>query len=682
MVLYRQGISLLHEKASYLLFPTLKGKNDVSNDKDAGTTMKKHIFLVIILVVIFGCAAGEINKPTVRGTISIPLPSSETRSRPVTWDGSPNLEPGLNPKDILLFEDFEDDHYHQRWKTHWGDAVGAGTVERPSQYVFAGKRSAYVENKKGYHDAFGSGQDVPEIPIDDAAYFRLYLRLQDGFSTGTTNQVKLMSIRGAVDLEKTYGGAGTKSDQKFSVDLCIDNSRDLHFYYYHPDQSRGWGDIAYCKTSFLRAASIAPGKWYCLELMLRNSLPGKKNGQLSAWLDDKLVGNVEKLRFRYTEESKIRRFAVVSYFGGENSWQTSPKDQRIYVDNLVVSRQPIGCKTPTYVPSPPAEKRASGLITAAAAGDLVQVRSLSAAKADVNAKTDDGETALMYAVWGDHAEAVNALLTSGADANTRNNNGITALIVASNMGNAEVVNALLRAGADANAKAPDSVTALMVAADRGRTEVVKALLAARVDVNAKNNNGETALMWASDRGHVDVVALLAAGTDMNAKANDGRTALVYASARGYAGVVNALLRAGADAKTKNNNGETALMYAVSDERDDHAEVVNALLTAGADANAKDKNGDTSLMMTSHKGHAKVVKALLDAGADVNAKNNNDETALMWAVWGDHAEVAEALLTAGADVNAKNNNDETALKIAQDEGHTGMVKLLRQAGGKE
>jgi hypothetical protein len=175
--------------------------------------MKRHIFLLIILIVIFGCAEREISKPMLRQSVSSPLPSSETRDRPVTWDGSPNLEPGLNPKDILLFEDFEDDHYQQRWKTHWGKAVGAGTVEKPSQYVFAGNRSAYMENKKGYHDANGTGQYVPEIPIDDVAYFRLYLRLQDGFSTGTTNQVKLIAMRGAVDVENTYGGERTGREQ-------------------------------------------------------------------------------------------------------------------------------------------------------------------------------------------------------------------------------------------------------------------------------------------------------------------------------------------------------------------------------------------------------------------------------------------------------------------------------------
>ena len=309
--------------------------------------MKASFFsvLLVCLQLIFGCTAQRAEKLASKDNLSYPLPQPEPKIQVKTWDGSPNLEPALDPKDILLFEDFEDDHYQQRWKTHWGRAVGAGTVESPPQYVFAGNRSAYVENKRGYHDAMGGGQYVPEIPIDEVAYFRLYLRLQDGFSTGTTNQVKLISMRGGVDLESTYGGAGSKSTgrDKFSVDLCIDGSRSLHFYYYHPDQLEGWGDFAYCKISFFRSAKISAGKWYCLELMLKNNTPRQKNGQLSAWLDGKLIGNVERLRFRDTEEGKIRRFAVYNYFGGDNAWQTSPKDQRMYIDNLVISRKPIGC---------------------------------------------------------------------------------------------------------------------------------------------------------------------------------------------------------------------------------------------------------------------------------------------------------------------------------------------------
>ena len=54
---------------------------------------------------------------------------------------------------------------------------------------------------------------------------------------------------------------------------------------------------------------------------------------------------MEKIRFRNSEKIKIQRFAVYSYFGGSDYEDASPKDQRIYVDNLVISRKPIGCLT-------------------------------------------------------------------------------------------------------------------------------------------------------------------------------------------------------------------------------------------------------------------------------------------------------------------------------------------------
>ena len=106
----------------------------------------------------------------------------------------------------------------------------------------------------------------------------------------------------------------------------------------------------------------------------------------------------------------------------------------------------IGCTTPTYMPSPTAEKRASGLIDAAAAGDLVRVKSLIAAGADVNAKNNNGETALMWASYKGHAEVVEALLAARADVNAKTDDGETALMLASDMGHADVVKLLRQAG--------------------------------------------------------------------------------------------------------------------------------------------------------------------------------------------------------------------------------------------
>jgi len=315
-----------------------------------GNKVKKQIschILLCLMVVIFGCMGPKTEKyPPQDGKYpsTIAQPTLE-KNQSSNWNGSRNLEPGLDGNAILLFEDFETGNYAERWPVHWGKPVGAGTISAPTKYVFHGRRSGYLEAKKGRHESAGWGEYVPEIAIDDVAYLRLYLRLDDDFSMGWANQLKLFSIRGGATIENAYGGAGNipTGRDKFSVTLAIDNWRKLHFYYYHPDQSIGWGDFTYCKTSFFRRAGLSPGKWYCIELMLKNNTPMQRDGQIRLWLDGRLVGKVEKLRFRDVSAVKIRRFTVENYFGGGTAMDTSPKDQRIYIDNLVVSRSPIGC---------------------------------------------------------------------------------------------------------------------------------------------------------------------------------------------------------------------------------------------------------------------------------------------------------------------------------------------------
>ena len=301
--------------------------------------------LLVWLQLIFGCTAQKVEKLTPKSDLSYPLPQPESKIQVKTWDGSPDLEPGLNGGDILLYEDFEAANYQNQWSVYWDEPVGAGTVSTPPKYVFAGKRSAYLEVPKGRHESLGSGEYVPKTPIDDVAYVRTYIRLADDFSMGTSQQLKLLSIKGGAKPENAYGGAGRKptGQDKFGVTLALDNWMKLHFYLYHPDQWGGYADWVYCQPSFFRKAGLSRGKWYCLEVMLRNNTPGKKDGQIKAWLNGSQIGKIEKLRFRDVSAVKIRRFTVENYFGGANVSDTSPKDQRIYIDNYIVSTKPIGC---------------------------------------------------------------------------------------------------------------------------------------------------------------------------------------------------------------------------------------------------------------------------------------------------------------------------------------------------
>ena len=102
------------------------------------------------------------------------------------------------------------------------------------------------------------------------------------------------------------------------------------------------------------------------------------------------------------------------------------------------------------------QETGSDLIDAAAAGELTRVRALLDAKADVDAKADNGITALIMASQMGYPEIVGALLDAKADVNTKADKDFTALILASLRGHVEVVRTLLAANADVNDQPPEA----------------------------------------------------------------------------------------------------------------------------------------------------------------------------------------------------------------------------------
>jgi len=149
--------------------------------------------------------------------------------------------------------------------------------------------------------------------------------------------------------------------------------------------------------------------------------------------------------------------------------------------------------------------------------------------ADVNAKDDNGKTALMHAVHYD-LEVVRLLVDKGADVNARDNDGRTVLISASS--HLDVVKYLVERGAEINARDDKwGTTPLLFAIQNGRQEtpaLVKFLVEQGADVNAKNKDGLTPLMMAGrdDRIPLESITFLVEhGADVNAKDKQGETAI-------------------------------------------------------------------------------------------------------------------------------------------------------------
>jgi ankyrin repeat protein len=87
------------------------------------------------------------------------------------------------------------------------------------------------------------------------------------------------------------------------------------------------------------------------------------------------------------------------------------------------------------------------LLDAAKRGDIAEIKELLKNGADINAKNNDGETALMQAVIFWHKDVCALLLEKGADMEAKDKVGWTPLTRAISYGNADAIKLLLDSGA-------------------------------------------------------------------------------------------------------------------------------------------------------------------------------------------------------------------------------------------
>lgn len=87
------------------------------------------------------------------------------------------------------------------------------------------------------------------------------------------------------------------------------------------------------------------------------------------------------------------------------------------------------------------------LVSCATARDKDAVALLLSAGVDVNATSEDGDTALMHAAENGDGELVVMLIAEGADVNAKTEKGETALAMATRGGHIEIRDLLIEAGA-------------------------------------------------------------------------------------------------------------------------------------------------------------------------------------------------------------------------------------------
>ena len=236
--------------------------------------------------------------------------------------------------------------------------------------------------------------------------------------------------------------------------------------------------------------------------------------------------------------------------------------------------------------------RAGEIHTAAAAGDLNQVRALIEADPTLmDSKGDGGGTPLHRACRAKQVAVANYLLDKGANLSARDEYQFPPLIRACDVPGQDLalIQRLIDQGADVNAQGYNGLTPLHKAAYSGDLKVAKLLIDNGADPNTYDN---------------------------------------YHGPVGVGSISGTVL-------------QVAINFSPNEE------MAQLLIGSGAKLNRKDSAGNTELHLAALKGYAELTRVLAGHGADVNAVNLNNRTALYYAAKHGYRRTADALIAAGA-----------------------------------
>lgn len=285
----------------------------------------------------------------------------------------------------------------------------------------------------------------------------------------------------------------------------------------------------------------------------------------------------------------------------------------------------------------------------------------------VDTRTHDGRTYLIWAAYKGNLPVVKYLIKQGADVNAVGAHGYNSINFAAYAGitDTKLYDALLNNGAnihDTNGSGATALLLIMQYVDDLR--IINYFELKGLKIDAVDTNGDNAFSYAARGGNLPAMQYLlkhgVSAKEINKAGENAIMVAAHGTRRGTPAkaVFEFLAEEGIAVNTTNNNGETPLVLVSGANKD--VSLMQFFVAKGVDANAADSNGNTALLRAAQRNTLEVVTYLASVTNTINAVNADGQTALMRAVAGNSKEVVAFLLSKGAKIDVADKEGRNLL----------------------
>jgi len=241
------------------------------------------------------------------------------------------------------FEYDSQDSFVRTSKVGFGESVG----------MRARFDSTGAVNAGSLHVAFGRTPGRYFHPVDAGTevyrdvFWRVYVRYEAGWIGGGGNKMSRAQSLATPQFAQAmiaHVWSGSSREHPTANYLAIDPASGigpggrLTTRSYNDFANLVWLGAAWGKTPVFDEMHV--GKWYCIEAHARLNDPGRANGLLELWIDDRPEARHAGLGWM----GRFEEYGINAVYL-ENYWNDgAPRAQERYFDNFVISRVRIGCR--------------------------------------------------------------------------------------------------------------------------------------------------------------------------------------------------------------------------------------------------------------------------------------------------------------------------------------------------